>query len=115
MRPVEQDFFQTGWNTKTKRLCENYKLDVDLVEEELIDFKKLYEIEYNEFNVSDLIPTLKGKKQYATEVIQIQESDGEILLEKDEDFEENEQDQDMDAEYNNEEEEEEEESDEEQY
>ncbi len=59
---MHENLLKNVFPTKTKRPRKNYKLDVDLVEKELIDFKKLYEIEYNEFNVSDLIPTLKGKK-----------------------------------------------------
>ncbi len=107
---THENLLKNNFSTRAKKLCENYKLDADLVEKELIDFKKLYEIEHKEIDVSDLIPTpLKEKKQYAIENTQIQESDvEEILLEGDENFEEDREDQDVDEKYSDEEEEEEE-------
>lgn len=77
-----------------------------LLKKELKDFKKLYEIEHKEIDVSDFIPIpLKWKKEYATKNVQIHENTiGEILLKGDEKFEEHEEDQNMDEEHSDEEE-----------
>lgn len=66
---------------KSKKLRKNYKVNADLVEKELTDFKMLYKIEHKEIDALDLIPILlKEKKQYISENVQIRESNIEEIL-----------------------------------